>query len=117
MTVNELPSYGYSVRKSTESDEYEARCVEMPDLSAYGETPDEALEEIKVAVCAWLEVLDEDGLPFPDAIFTIVAPLIGPEDPAPAHIPYPDFTFSSELEEVADDPDDPIEKLQWPSHA
>ncbi len=42
---------------------FEARCPEAPDLAAYGETPAEAQQEIKIAVCAWLEILAEDGLP------------------------------------------------------
>ena len=46
---------------------FEARCPEAPDLAAYGETPAEAQQEIKIAVCTWLEILAEDGLPFPAA--------------------------------------------------
>jgi|AP45_3_1055517.scaffolds.fasta_scaffold458660_1 predicted RNase H-like HicB family nuclease len=65
MTVNELPRYTYRWIKSAESGDFEARCLEIPDLSAYGETPEEALSEIKVAVCGWLEVLEKDGLPLP----------------------------------------------------
>lgn len=72
MTVKELPSYSYTWTRCVESEDFEARCRELPDLSAYGETSKEALEEIKEAVCGWLEVLEEDGLSFP-------VPLNGPE--------------------------------------
>lgn len=65
MTVKELPPYTYECTKCGESDGFEARCREIPDLCAYGETPDEAFHEIEVAVCAWLEVLQKDGVPFP----------------------------------------------------
>lgn len=65
MNVQELPSYSYTWTKCPESAGFQAGCLEIPDLSAYGETPEEALDEIKTAVCAWLEVLKEDGLPFP----------------------------------------------------
>lgn len=65
MTPHELPPYTYDWKKCTESEDWEARCLETPDLSAYGATPEEALAEIKVAVCSWLEVLEQDCLPFP----------------------------------------------------
>lgn len=65
MDPKEIPQYTYTWKKSAESDEYEAKCREIPDLAAYGETPQKALEEIRVAVGLWLEVLKEDGLPFP----------------------------------------------------
>lgn len=44
---------------------FEAKCLEIPGLSAYGDTLSEALEEIRVAVSGWLEVLAEEGVPFP----------------------------------------------------
>lgn len=65
MTVEELPPYAYSWKQCAESGDFEARCREIPDLSAYGETPEEALREIETAVCGWLEVLQEGGDPFP----------------------------------------------------
>ena len=65
VNVVSLPAYTYHWEKSLESGDYEARCVEIPELSAFGDTPDEAFEEIKTAVSAWLAVLLEDGLPFP----------------------------------------------------
>ena len=65
MDVHDLPPYTYRWKKCDESEGFEAGCVEVPDLSAYGDTPEEALHEIRIAVCAWLEVLKEDGLPFP----------------------------------------------------
>ena len=47
---------------------FEAKCLEIPGLSAYGDTSAEALEEIWVAVSGWLEVLEEEGMPFPTPI-------------------------------------------------
>ena len=60
MTPHELPPYAYTWKKCTESEDWEAHCLEIPDLSAYGETPEEALDEIKIAVCSWLEVLEKE---------------------------------------------------------
>ena len=64
MNTNQLPAYTYQYT-SARYGGFEARCVEIPDLSAYGDTPMEALEEIRVAVAGWLEVLEKDRLPFP----------------------------------------------------
>lgn len=74
MTVEELPPYGYSWKQCAESGDFEARCREIPDLSAYGETPEEALREIETAVCGWLEVLQEGGDPFPPPLHPLHTP-------------------------------------------
>ena len=74
MTVKELPPYSYSWKLCAESGDFEARCREIPDLSAYGETPEEAMHEIKTAVCGWLEVLQEDGHSFPVPLHALHAP-------------------------------------------
>ena len=50
------------------SDEDQAYIADAPDLrhcSAHGETPEEALREIQVAIEAWLEVAREQGKPIP----------------------------------------------------
>lgn len=66
MKVHELPAYAYPQAHCPESTGFRAECAEIPGLIAYGETEEEALEEIKIAVCGWLEVLEEDGVPFPE---------------------------------------------------
>ena len=67
MTQADLPHYLYTWKNCEDSDKFEARCCEIPDLYAYGNTPEEALHEIKEAVLAWIEVLKEDNLPLPDS--------------------------------------------------
>ena len=50
------------------SDEDQAYIADVPDLrhcSAHGETPEEALREVQVAMEAWLEVAREQGKPIP----------------------------------------------------
>ncbi|MGH2531149.1 MAG: type II toxin-antitoxin system HicB family antitoxin [Thermomicrobiales bacterium] len=50
------------------SDEDQANIADVPDLkycSAHGETPEEALEEVQIALSAWLEVARERGMPIP----------------------------------------------------
>lgn len=80
MTPHELPFYTYMWKECTESEDWEARCLEIPDLSAYGETPEEAQAEIKIAVCGWLEVLKQDGLHFPDPLNVLHAGQVAIED-------------------------------------
>ena len=80
MTPRELPPYAYTWKKCTESEDWEAHCLEIPDLSAYGETPGEALDEIKIAVCSWLEVLEQDGRRFPDPLNVLHAGQVAIKD-------------------------------------
>jgi predicted RNase H-like HicB family nuclease len=65
MRVLDLPPYTYKVFKDKPPGEYIAECLEIPGLSGIGDTPEEALAELKEAVAGWLEVLEEDGFPFP----------------------------------------------------
>jgi len=42
--------------------------ADIPDLahcSAFGETPEEALQELQIAKAAWLEAAEEAGIPIP----------------------------------------------------
>ena len=68
MRTQDLPPYTYSVFKDNPPGEYIAECLEIPGLSGIGDTEAEAIAELKEAVAAWLEVLQEDGLPFPPSL-------------------------------------------------
>ncbi|MFN0006674.1 MAG: type II toxin-antitoxin system HicB family antitoxin [Planctomycetota bacterium] len=51
------------------SDEDQAFLAEVPDLPgcmAHGDTHEEALAEIQVAIGHWLDLLREDGQPVPE---------------------------------------------------
>lgn len=51
------------------SEEDECFIAEVPDLkgcSAVGDTPEEALKEVQVAIKNWLEIAREKGLPIPE---------------------------------------------------
>jgi predicted RNase H-like HicB family nuclease len=65
MHVQDLPPYTYKVFLDEPSGEYVAECQEIPGLSGIGKTEAEAVAELREAVAAWLEVLQEQGLPFP----------------------------------------------------
>ena len=50
------------------SDEDEGYIADIPDLeacSAFGETPEEALHEVKIAKEAWIETATAEGKPIP----------------------------------------------------
>ena len=65
MRVQDLPPYTYRIFRDEPSDEYVAECQEISGLSGVGETPAEAMTELQEAVAGWLEVLEEQRLPFP----------------------------------------------------
>ena len=51
------------------SDVDECWVADVPDLkscSAFGDTPAQALDEVQIAIDAWLEVAREDRLPIPE---------------------------------------------------
>lgn len=51
------------------SDEDESFIADLPDLhscSAWGATPEQALQELLLARQAWLDVAREKGIPLPD---------------------------------------------------
>ncbi len=51
------------------SEEDECFIAEVPDLkgcSAVGDSPEEALKEVQLAIKNWLEVAREKGLPIPE---------------------------------------------------
>jgi predicted RNase H-like HicB family nuclease len=65
MRVQDLPPYSYRVFWDAASGEYVAECQEIPGLSGIGATAPEAVTELQEALAGWLEVLEEQGVPFP----------------------------------------------------
>jgi predicted RNase H-like HicB family nuclease len=56
------------------SDEDAAWIADAPDLkscSAHGDTPQEAVAELQLAMDAWLEVAEENGMPIPKPHFQL----------------------------------------------
>ena len=54
------------------SEEDEGYIADIPDLrfcSAFGETPEEALQEVQKAKVAWLEAAREAGKPIPQPMY------------------------------------------------
>jgi predicted RNase H-like HicB family nuclease len=43
-----------------------AKVPDLPGCSAHGETPEEAVKEVRIAMGGWLEVAREIGRPIPE---------------------------------------------------
>ena len=63
-----MPHYGFDVRWSPADGEYVALCPSFPGLSAFGDTPAEALAEAHDALALYIEEYEADGVPLPPAI-------------------------------------------------
>jgi predicted RNase H-like HicB family nuclease len=63
-----IPKYSYRTFWYEEDQEYVAECEEIPGLSALAATPENAIRELKEAILAYFEILDEQGLPYPAPI-------------------------------------------------
>jgi predicted RNase H-like HicB family nuclease len=58
--------YSINLTWSDEDNCYVATVSEFPGLSAFGDTPEEAVEEAKIAVEGFVKVYKEDGCPIPE---------------------------------------------------
>lgn len=57
--------YSITLQWSDEDEGYIALCPEFPLLSAFGETPDDAVKEIQVAIAGALETYRSEGWDVP----------------------------------------------------
>lgn len=64
-------SYPIKIFYSEEDKGFIAIAPDLPGCSAFGETEERALDEIKTAIELWLEVAKEDGIPIPKPSGTI----------------------------------------------
>ena len=58
--------YSMNISWSDEDESYVATCPEFPGLSAFGETPEEALAEAQIALQLFIDTYNEDGMPLPE---------------------------------------------------
>lgn len=61
-----MADYYISIFYSEEDEGYIADIPDLPGCSAFGDTPQEALQEVLVAKRLWLEVAREKGRPIPE---------------------------------------------------
>ena len=57
--------YAIEIFYSQEDEGYIATVPELPGCSAFGETEEEALKEVKVAIDLWLETAEKEGRGIP----------------------------------------------------
>ena len=60
--------YAIEIIYSDEDEGFIAVVPELPGCSAFGETEEEALREVKVAVSLWLEAAREEGKDIPEPL-------------------------------------------------
>ncbi len=60
--------YNIEIFYSKEDEGYIAVVPELPGCSAFGETEEEALKEVKVAIELWLKAAKEEGRPIPEPL-------------------------------------------------
>ncbi|MCJ7653916.1 MAG: type II toxin-antitoxin system HicB family antitoxin [Dehalococcoidia bacterium] len=62
-----MENYKYSIEilYSHEDEGYIALAPELPGCSAFGQTEEEALKEIKTAIDLWLEIAKKEGREIP----------------------------------------------------
>lgn len=60
-----MHKYTIEIFYSEEDEGYIAVVPELPGCSAFGETEEEALKEIKTAIELWIEVAKEEGREIP----------------------------------------------------
>lgn len=63
-----MKNYQFNLIWSEEDDSYIAICPEFYGLSAFGDSPEEALAEAKVALELFIESYEEDGIPLPEPV-------------------------------------------------
>ena len=60
------PEYPIIVFHTPSDGLWVAKVPDLPGCSAYGETPEEAVREVGIAMQGWLEVAREIGKPIPE---------------------------------------------------
>lgn len=63
--MSEVNKYTIEIFYSEEDEGYIAVVPELPGCSAFGETEEEALKEIKVAIELWIEAARKEGREIP----------------------------------------------------
>jgi predicted RNase H-like HicB family nuclease len=61
-----MQNYSFKVLWSDEDQGYVAVCPEFPGVSAFGDTPEHALAEVKIPLEMAIETYEEEGWPLPE---------------------------------------------------
>ena len=63
--------YSFALHWSDEDEGYIAKCPEFPDLSAFGDTPREAIAEAQVALELMIETYQDAGKALPEPLKSV----------------------------------------------
>jgi predicted RNase H-like HicB family nuclease len=63
--LNTMNKYAIAIFYSDEDEGYIAVVPELPGCSAFGETEESALKEVKIAIELWLETAQKEGRAIP----------------------------------------------------
>ncbi|MDE3088598.1 MAG: type II toxin-antitoxin system HicB family antitoxin [Chloroflexota bacterium] len=63
-----MSKYAIEIFYSEEDEGYVAVAPELPGCSAFGETEEEALKEIKIAMELWMETAKRESRPIPQPL-------------------------------------------------
>jgi predicted RNase H-like HicB family nuclease len=69
MSKREKRPYHINIFYDSEDGDYIADVPDFKFISAFGNTPEEALHEVLIALESAIEVLQEQGKPLPEAIY------------------------------------------------
>ncbi len=64
--MNIVDRYLILVSWSDDDEAFLATCPAFPTLSAFGDTPEEAVHEARLVLEGFVEIYQEDGLPLPE---------------------------------------------------
>ena len=65
--------YSINITWSDEDGTFVATCPELPGLSAFGDTPDEAAREAHVAAQGFIKIMQADGDEIPEPLKAVAA--------------------------------------------
>lgn len=72
-----MKDYHINIFYSEEDGGYIADIPDLPGCSAFGQTPEEALQEVQIAKQAWLEAARAEGKPIPEPRYRPLIYLVG----------------------------------------
>ena len=61
----EIEDYHFKTFWSDEDNCFFGICIEFPSLSAFGDSEEEALAEIKFVICECIKIAEESGVDYP----------------------------------------------------
>ena len=67
-----MPKYHINIFYCEEDGDYIANVPDLRGCSAFGDTPEDAVRELMIAMELWLEVADEEGIEIPTPKYKVL---------------------------------------------